>query len=95
METAVAENRPAVKQHIEKGRVSANIAKIIIDFCKEKVHAQSAQFTMTELEEYVTKKHQITPGSAGRILRDLKLMGRIQYDVISRPDALYRLWSVA
>ena len=57
--------------------------------------ASSSEFTMTELESHVNSQHTITPGSAGRILRELKRFGKVKYDLIDRYKSLYRVWQVA
>jgi hypothetical protein len=85
------------RTNIDKGerrRVHGNIANVILSFCRERLKA-GGSFTMSELEEYVNKEHHITPGSGGRILRELKLIGRIQYNVKDRAQSTYCLWSVS
>jgi len=76
-------------------RISGNISGVILSFCKERMLSDRHDFTMNELEEYVNRQHHITAGSAGRILRELKLIGRVQYDVKDRSRALYCSFSVS
>jgi hypothetical protein len=95
-EPALVDPRKAVHADArERKRIAGNIAPLIIEFCRKRLEEENPLFTMTELEETISGQHAITPGSAGRILRDLKWIGRIQYEVKDRAKALYVLWSVS
>jgi hypothetical protein len=85
----------AKKDLVQRQRVGGNISLVILEFLKERVKAQSCNFSMTELEEYVKQRHHITPGSAGRILRDLRLIGKIQCELLDRQKSLYAVYSVS
>jgi len=79
----------------DRRRVGMNISTLILNFCKQRLVEGKICFVMTELEQFVNNQHRITPGSAGRILRELKRAGKIQYDVKDRSKALYSLWTVS
>jgi len=67
-------------------RVFSRIAPIIMDFREtcEKFHAE-------ELRDYVIERcPEIAPDSPGRILRELRLRGKLNYRVINRRQSLYQ-----
>jgi hypothetical protein len=52
------------------------------------------RFRMAELEEHIAKANLgkwNTPGSAGRILRDLRFLGLVDYEVIHRAKSEYQI----
>jgi hypothetical protein len=66
-------------------RVSSRIAWAIIRFCRD-----HRRFHADELRSYVVAQTGIAaPGSADRILRDLRQRGIIDYEVLSRRESLY------
>jgi len=75
------------REHLE--RVSSRIARAIIQFCRE-----HRQFHADELRKHVLREAGITaPGSADRILRDLRQRKLIDYKVVNRHESLYEtLW---
>jgi DNA-binding PadR family transcriptional regulator len=92
----VQESRTEVKADARnRKRVSGNIAAIILEFLKERAKSPSSYFTMNELEDYVNERHYVTAGSAGRILRDLRLIGKVQCEMKDRSRSLYSVWSVS
>ena len=81
--------RPRGGTHAESlRRVKTNIAPTIRAFLAAK--GVSALFSMRELTDYVCAQHDIAPDSAGRILRDMNQRGEIGYELVSRPQSLYR-----
>jgi len=70
-------------------RVSSRIAGAIIEFCRA-----HKRFYAEELRAYVLQATGIVaPGSADRVLRDLRQRGILDYLVISRRESLYEvLW---
>lgn len=68
-------------------RVREAIAKHVITFIDTRI---GKEFFNAELHNYVSEKMPIAPGSADRILRDLKSKGVVRYELISRRRSLYR-----
>lgn len=81
--------RFAQAQNVE--RVSARIARHVVEFCRERI---GQQFHADDLRAYVTSKSEGAPSSPDRILRDLRQRGVVTYDVISRKGSLYRVTGV-
>jgi hypothetical protein len=70
-------------------RVSSRIGAAIVAFCASRV---GQTFHADELRAHVTRAcGVVAPGSADRVLRQLRLSNRIQYVVLSRRDSLYRV----
>lgn len=68
-------------------RVSSRIAWAIIEFCQT-----HKRFHADELRKYVIAQTGISaPGSADRILRDLRSRGIIRYHVVNRRESLYEV----
>lgn len=71
----------------ERGRVYQRIAPIILDF--ERANA-GRQFHVEDLRRYVLGYvPETAPDSPGRILRELRLRGKLDYTVINRRQSLY------
>jgi hypothetical protein len=78
-------------QHAHLQRVSDRIAGAVIRFC-----AEHQQFHLQQLEDFVAGQvEHVTPGSAGRILRDLRRRGQLDYRVLSRRESLYEIEEAA
>src|SRR4030095_3103600 len=76
------------EEHLE--RVSSRIARAIVQFCRE-----HKEFHADELRAAVIQATGSTaPGSADRILRDLRKRGIVDYVVVSRRESFYRVVSV-
>ena len=76
-----------MSQQLELERVSNRIAGALVQFCSKRVgqliHAD-------DLRVFVSRNvGSIAPGSADRVLRDLRQRGVISYTVISRRHSLY------
>jgi hypothetical protein len=76
-------------------RVSGAISKAIIGFLRARLNNGTPEFFADELRQWVSCSLSVAPGSADRILRDLRKAGRVSYRVINRPKSLYRVESVA
>lgn len=75
------------EQERELARVSGRIADSVFRFCQD-----NPRFHLQELEDHVAAAHgHVTPGSAGRILRDLRRKGWVAYRVVSRSQSLYEI----
>lgn len=72
----------------ERQRVYDRIAPVILAFAHDKA---GQQFHAEDLRRYVLDHTvEIAPGSPDRILRQLRLEGRLDYTVISRSQSLYQ-----
>jgi hypothetical protein len=84
--------------HLE--RVTSRIGGAILQFCRERIASSfstlpnKAEFHAEELRRHVDRVIGVTaPGSADRILRDLRKRRALGYKVVNRRDSLYRiLW---
>ena len=71
-------------------RVSSRIARAVLAFCE--VHRR---FHAEELRKFVIRETGISaPGSADRILRDLRKRGLIDYRVLSRRGSYYEVLAI-
>jgi hypothetical protein len=72
----------------ERRRVYGRIAPLILTFARK--HA-GQKFHVDQLRRYV-RRHvpDIAPDSPGRILRELRLEGRLHYVVLNRRQSLYQ-----
>ena len=69
-------------------RVSLRISAAIVAFI-----GTGRSFHADELRRHVTAQvGAVAPGSADRILRDLRQKGIVDYRVVSRHQSLYRGW---
>ena len=72
----------------ERERVFARIAPLIMDF--HELHA-GGLFHAEELRRFVLEAApEIAPASPDRILRELRLIGKLDYVVINRRQSLYQ-----
>jgi hypothetical protein len=49
---------------------------------------------MAELAEFVASAVQVAPDSPGRILRQLRRAGRVDYRIVNRAQSLYEITAV-
>jgi hypothetical protein len=76
-----------MSQQLELERVSTRIAAALVHFCKRHV---GELIRADDLRVFVTRNvGDIAPGSADRVLRDLRQRGVISYTVVSRRHSLY------
>jgi hypothetical protein len=74
-------------QHENLGRVSDRIREAILDFCRA-----HATFFAEELRNYTAERcGKIAPGSADRVLRDLRQSGKLDYKVLNRRKSHYQV----
>jgi len=67
-------------------RVRQAIATHVIAFISEH---EGKEFYNAELHNYVAERSPIAPGSADRVLRDLKSKGAVSYELRDRSKSLY------
>lgn len=73
-------------------RVTDNIGDIVYEFCRRHV---GWHFYASKLRGFVQMRSpNIAPESPGRILRQLRIAGRVDYIVVSRAASLYRVVAV-
>jgi len=72
----------------ERARVRSRIGKLILIFCRG-----DRTFHMDELRRFVEEmvESRIAPDSPGRILRQLRQEGMLDYTVVSRTGSLYKV----
>lgn len=75
-------------------RVSDRIAHHVWLFCFYRLNG-APDFTADDLRRYVAiAVPGIAPDSPSRILRELRKQGRVDYEVVSRAQSLYRVVAV-
>ena len=77
------------EQVAEFERVGRGIGPFIVAFWRDRL-ASAPSFRMEELRGYVYAKTLVAPDSAGRILRDLRQKGFLNYAVVNRRASHYR-----
>lgn len=78
-----------LEQQANIDRVSDRIAGAILTFCRQRV---GKTFHADELRQHCESVcGKTAPGSADRILRDLRAKGSLSYSVVSRSQSLYHL----
>jgi hypothetical protein len=82
---------PEQEENLE--RVSKQIGDAILEFCRTR--AANPRFHIDELRQFVAARVPIAPDSPGRILRQLRQRGDLDYTIVSRKDSLYELTRVA
>ena len=82
----------------ERARVRSRIGKLILEFCWElqarpSMSSHNDEFHMEELRRWVEERvgGKIAPDSPGRVLRELRRKGFINYRVVNRSRSLYQL----
>ena len=72
------------KEHLE--RVGERISGAVLEFC-----AVRKRFQMAELSDWVRERTGVAPDSPGRILRQLRSVGKLNYRVVDRRASLYEV----
>jgi len=73
----------------ELARCKAVIAPLILKFFS--LRGVGEQFHMADLTRFVNAHTPIAPDSAGRILRDMRQGGELNYQVVDRRNSLYQI----
>ena len=76
------------EQREQLNRVKNAIATHVIAFITEH---EGKEFYNADLHNYVAERSPIAPGSADRVLRDLKAKGAVRYVLVDRAKSLYRV----
>lgn len=69
-------------------RVSSNIRSVIHSFFATMRGGQ--EFRASDLHAYVESRCSVAPGSADRVMREMRASGLIGYELVSRSGSLYR-----
>jgi hypothetical protein len=80
------------KQTKHKARVKDAIAATVLKFVTHRFENEDTSqrgFRAHELSDFVARFHTVAPDSAGRIMRDLRTSGDLDYKVISRRKSMY------
>lgn len=75
----------------DRQRVKEKLEGLVISFLRARGYG--ATFNLNELVLYVMQQKLVSPSSPGRILQLLKRDGKIDYEVVSRSQSLYRIIS--
>lgn len=76
-------------------RVTDNIALSVLSFCQHVLRHDGGRFHASDLLTHVrTFMLNIAPDSPNRVLRALRLAGRVDYIVVNRAASLYRVVAV-
>ena len=80
----------------ELDRVKSRLARPIVEWCKFCLRRRDGRFQSEELYHYIDCKvrPRPAPGSADRILRELRRQGLIDYRVVNRRASLYEVLEV-
>lgn len=80
------------EQQQQLERVAARIGDAILTFVRRLRAFETTTFHADDLREFVMRAvGRTAPGSADRVLRDLRARGLVRYQVINRRESLYRL----
>ena len=82
------------EQPAELARVTGRTAGAILKFLRRRLANGFTEFHADDLRGSVASELATAPGSADRILRDLRKAGVVDYEVVSRSKSLYRVKTV-
>jgi hypothetical protein len=73
-------------QQTQLKRVRSRIGECVLGFCRL---YEGRSFTASQLHQWVDDRMTAAPGSADRILRNLRQRGEVQYTILSRAGSVY------
>lgn len=73
-------------------RVKDRLSAHVLAFCKQ--IGTGGRFYAEDLRKSVLAKFKVAPDSPGRILRDLRQSGELDYCIVNRRQSLYELTEV-
>lgn len=82
------------EQQAQLTRVTGAIGREILTFLRRRVANGFVEFHADDLRGAVAAAMPTAPGSADRVLRDLRRSGIVSYTVVDRRASLYRVVSV-
>ena len=80
--------KPESTQDKELRRVTGRLAESILQFFD--AHQVGEQFHAADLHQFVSDRIGAAPGSADRVMRQLRSAGQLNYEVVNRAKSLYR-----
>ena len=83
------------EQQAQLSRVTGAIACEILKFARYRLKVGVPEFHADDLRASVSAALRTAPGSADRVLRDLRRSGVLSYEVVDRRASLYRLLRVS
>ena len=78
----------AAAQRNQLRRVRSRIGDAVREFLRSR---EGQEFTGSELERHVLERCASTPGSATRVMRELRNEGAVQVELLDRSRSLYRV----
>lgn len=85
-------NQITLFEHQDLERVKSDIGKWVLEYVQRL--GVGTKFFAGDLCAYVWSHKRCAPESPGRILRQLRLQGYFDYEVIDRSQALYQVTEV-
>jgi hypothetical protein len=82
------------QQQLNLSRCRESIGPAVLDFAAFRLSSGQPRFFAEALRAWVSKRHPGAPGSADRVLRDLRARGALDYRVVNRSQSLYEVVSV-
>lgn len=83
------------EQQAQLTRVTGAIGREILKFLRCRMANGFTQFHADDLRGAVASAMSTAPGSADRVLRDLRKSGLVSYTVVDRRASLYRILRVS
>lgn len=80
------------EQPANLSRVRDRLSAHVKAFCEE--IGQGGRFYAEDLRKSVLAKFKVAPDSPGRILRDLRQSGELDYCIVNRRQSLYELTEI-
>jgi len=87
------QNHLFADQYLNLERVSDRIGYLVVRFLENRL-ATNPIFHASDLCRYVWGFEECAPESPGRIMRKLRLDGRVEVEVIDRSRAQYRVTAI-
>lgn len=79
------------EQQQQLARVTGAIGREILKYLRRRVASGFTEFHADDLRGAVSCAMPTAPGSADRVLRDLRRHGIVSYEVVDRRASLYRI----
>jgi len=80
-----------MSQQQELTRVKQSIGRLVEEFVMNRLQTGQPRFHMEDLHAYILAQVLTAPASTDRILRQLRLDGKINYRVINRAESCYEI----
>jgi hypothetical protein len=77
----------------ELQRVTGRIGLEVLAFCRSQPNGST--FHMAALTRFVVEETGVAPASPDRVLRALRQLGHLDYEIVNRRQSLYRILRVS